>query len=360
MTDIFLEKRIHCRYTIENMTEQQRLPKPFVWRRWHSLTGIWLSIFLIEHLLTNSQAALWLGGDGSGFIHAVNFIKHLPYLEVIEILLLGVPIFIHLVWGIQYLRTGKLNSFPTDGTTPSLTQYPRNHAYSWQRITSWILVATLLGHIIHMRFLEYPYSAKVNGKNLYMVRVNLDEGLYTLAGRLNVQLYDQQMIDMQKQQLPAADNALTLSSGMWSSFVDSLQGIFTQQKEKQTIMRNKREELLIQQNKTQQKHFLHSLESRTLAPGQVIAVTEEFGIAELLMVRETFKMPMMIALYTIFVLSACYHGFNGLWTFLITWGVSLTARSQQIMRSVSTTLMVVVAFLGLAAIWGTYWINLKS
>ena len=126
------------------------------------------------------------------------------------------------------------------------------------------------------------------------------------------------------------------------------------------MTRNTREELLLQQNKKQQRNFQKSLETHSLGPGQVIAVTSEFGVAELLMVRETFKMPIMIALYTIFVLSACYHGFNGLWTFLITWGVSLTQRSQKIMRSFSTILMVLVAFFGLAAIWGTYWINLKS
>ncbi|KIA76522.1 hypothetical protein DB43_AD00010, partial [Parachlamydia acanthamoebae] len=55
-----------------------------------------------------------------------------------------------------------------------------------------------------------------------------------------------------------------------------------------------------------------------------------------------------------------YHGFNGLWTFMISWGVTLTALSQRYMRHLATALMVIVAFLGMAAIWGTYWINLKS
>ena len=342
------------------MTEEHRLPKPFFWRRIHSLTGIWLAIFLFEHLLTNSQAALWFGDDGSGFIRSVNAIKHLPYLEAIEIFLIGVPILIHLIWGIKYLLTGKLNSFPTDGTKPSLAKYARNHAYSWQRITSWILALTLIGHVIHMRFIEYPLSAKVNGENLYMVRLNLDEGLYTLAERLHVQLYDQRMIEIHKQyHIDNAGNALTLSSGIWGPFFDSLKEIFQQPKEN-AIVRNEREKLLLQQNQEQQRNFQKLLRSQPLGQGQIIAVTPEFGTAELLMVRETIKIPIMIALYTIFVLSACYHGFNGLWTFLITWGVSLTKRSQKIMRSFSTILMVLVAFFGLAAIWGTYWINLKS
>ena len=79
-----------------------------------------------------------------------------------------------------------------------------------------------------------------------------------------------------------------------------------------------------------------------------------FGIAELLMVRDTFKSPLMILLYTGLVLAACFHGFNGLWTFMISWGITLTARSQRLMRTLATGLMVLVTFLGLAAIWGTY------
>ena len=74
--------------------------------------------------------------------------------------------------------------------------------------------------------------------------------------------------------------------------------------------------------------------------------------------RDTFKNPLMILLYTGLVLAACFHAFNGLWTCMISWGITLTARSQQLMRSFATFLMVVIASLGLAAIWGTYWFNL--
>ena len=309
------------------MEETQKIPSAFIWRRLHSLTGIWLTLFLIEHLFVNSQAALFFGEDGSGFVDAVNSIKNLPYLPIIEILLLGVPIVVHAIWGIIYIRTGKMNSFRSDGSTPSLSEYPRNQAYSWQRITSWILLILLTGHIIHMRFIEYPSSARMDGQKLYMVRLDHDSGLNTLASRLNVKLYDNAKIEQAKQEpldKKASDDAIAA------------------------------------QQQTQHQDFIAALENRPLAAGQVVAVAPDFGTAELLMVRESFKMPIMIALYTIFVLSACYHGFNGLWTFLITWGVTLTVHSQKLMRRVSTFLMIVIAFLGLAAIWGTYWINLKQ
>jgi succinate dehydrogenase / fumarate reductase cytochrome b subunit len=93
---------------------------------------------------------------------------------------------------------------------------------------------------------------------------------------------------------------------------------------------------------------------------QVTALSPNFGTAVLLMVRETFKSPLMIFLYTVFVLAATFHAFNGLWTFMITWGITLTAASQQLMRKCAVVLMVLISFLGLAAIWATYWINLKS
>lgn len=269
------------------MESGRRIPRAFFWRRLHSLTGFWLVLFLIEHLLVNSQAALFFGDDGSGFIRAVTEIKNLPYLPVIEITLLGIPILIHLLWGIEYLRTAKYNSLATDGSSPSLKEYPRNHAYTWQRITSYILLFALLGHIIHMRFIEYPGEVHAEGHKYYTVRLTDDSGLSSVAERLNVKL-------------------------------------------------------------------------EPTSSGKILAQAPDFATAELLMVRETFKMPLMIALYTIFVLSACYHGFNGLWTFLITWGICLSERSQRIARRFATLLLFLVTFLGLSAIWLTYWINLKQ
>ncbi len=264
----------------------ESIPKAFVWRRLHSLTGVFLSLFLIEHLFINSQSALFFGGDGLGFIHSVNSLHDLPYLVVIESLLLGAPIALHAIYGIHIIRTGKMNSGASDGTTPSLGMYPRNKAYSWQRITSWILLVGIVAHVVHMRIVEYPEAEKWEQETFYKVRLQADPGLIRLAERLHVQLEE---------------------SG-----------------------------------------------------GQVIAFARDFGTAELLVVRETFKMPFMMTLYTIFVLAACYHGFNGFFTFLITWGITLSERSQKLFLKVSYALMGIVSFLGLASIFGTYWINLKS
>lgn len=287
--------------------ETKPLPNAFIWRRLQSLMGLWLVLFLIEHLLTNSQAALPLGDDGSGFVRSVNAIKNLPYLQAIEITLLGVPFFVHMVWGIKYLLTSKINAYSNTGKDPYFPHYPRNHAYSWQRITSWILLILVIGHVVQMRFINYPASVKENGHAFYFSRVHGDEGLSALSKRLNVQLYDANAV-------------------------------------KASIQPSWKEAAL----------------ALPLSEGQLLAVSPDFGTASLLLVRETFKQPLMIFLYTVLVLAAVYHAFNGLWTFCITWGITLTARSQMNLRRFAVLLMILIGALGLAAVWGTYFINLKQ
>lgn len=309
----------------------QSIPRAFVWRRMHSLLGLWLVIYLIIHLLANSQAALFVGDNGSGFVRAANSIRDLPYLQVIEIVLLAIPFGVHMIWGVQYLLTAKYNSYPTDGSMPSLTEYPRNYAYTWERITAWLLLFLITFHVIHMRFMEKPVSAQLGTQEHYMVRVNSDNGLYTLSDRLGVTLLTEQQIAQQRQSLPPQQSPSLTPEGLKRTQYDN-----------------------------EMRRYVAALESRPLSKGQLMAVAPNFGTAELLMVRDTFKNPAMIFLYTVLVLSACFHAFNGLWTVLITWGVTLSPKSQNRMRKLSTFLMILIAFLGLSAIWGTYWINLRQ
>ena len=106
----------------------------FIWRRVHSLMGFWLVLYLIVHLITNSQAALWIGDDGSGFIKLVNSLETLPYLQVVETVLIGIPLLIHGVWGVKRAWTARLNSGGGGGIAPSM-KYSRNRAFTWQRLT---------------------------------------------------------------------------------------------------------------------------------------------------------------------------------------------------------------------------------
>lgn len=262
-------------------TPTEMISHPFIWRRVHSLMGLWLILYLIEHLIVNSQATLWIGDDGVGFVRLVNSLESLPYLQVIEIVFIGIPLILHGYWGVKRALSAKNNTGKTDGSVPSM-QYGRNKAYNWQRLTSWILLACVIGHVVQMRFVQMP--KEINGQ--YIVYLQHDEGLKSVAARIHVPL--------------------------------SREG------------------------------------------NRVVALAPSSGKAMLLMVRETFKSPLMAVLYSIFVLAAAFHAFNGFWTSLITWGVLLSYRSQKAMIPICWVGVGLLAFLGLAAIWGSYWMNLRA
>lgn len=334
------------------------LPREFIWRRVHSLMGLWLVLFLMEHLLVNSQAALIFGDNGSGFVRMVKSIHDLPYLHVIELTLLGVPIFIHLVWGVKYLLTGKMNSMSSDGSKPSLKEYGRNHAYTWQRITSWILVFMLVGHIVKFRFIDYPNSVSQSDKKVYLSAISMDNGLYTVAERLDVKLYSPRAVQEEKRAFEKMKEGVSLAQAQRAILSDEQHSFFLGDTSNYDESKNA---LLVQAQQYEfKKKFVDALGKQKLRKNHVIAVTDSFGTASLLLVRDTFKSPLYVCLYTVFVLAACFHAFNGLWTFMITWGMVLRMAAQRAMVNFSIGLMILVAFLGLIAIWGTYFLNLKS
>ena len=323
------------------------IPREFVWRRLHSLTGLWLVLFLIEHLLVNSQAALLLGDNAQGFVSGVNAIHNLPYLPVIEIFLLGVPLVIHGVWGVKYLFHAKFNSQGSDGKAPVM-KYSRNRAFTWQRLSSWVLLVGIILHVAKFRFIDYPDSLNQGENSSYFLPVSIDPGLYTVADRLGVKLYSADQITKERKEFEDRqdEQALVIASKTFP-----LSNVYDHQQQV----------ILTSAQSYEQKHrWLEVLEKQKIDQNQVVAVAKDFGTASVLAVRDTFKQPIYVGLYTLFVLAACFHGFNGLWTFCITWGVVLKVAAQQRILRWAWALMFLVLFLGLASIWGTYWLNLKA
>lgn len=322
------------------------IPVSFFWRRLHSLAGLFLVLFICEHLLTNSQAALWIGDDGAGFVRMVNLIHSLPYLPVIEVTLLGLPIALHALLGIRYLLTSESNSGNSSGQKPSLGEYGRNKAYTWQRITSWILLLGVTAHVAQMRFIEYPSHVNYSGQQWYLARVDFDEGLYTLSERLKFDIYDNQKI---------ANEEARLAAPIDSPYLRNLEA---REKGEGVLDPQKMAEKITQQKQDQRDYWIETLKKKELGKSQVILAASSPGTAFLLIVRDTFKSPMMAIIYSFYVLAAVFHAFNGLWTFCITWGITLSERSQKMVLKMCFGLMSLVGFLGLAAIWGTYWVNL--
>ena len=302
--------------------------------------GLWLVVYLTLHLITNSQAALWIGDDGSGFVRMVNALERLPYLQVVETVLIGIPFLIHGIWGVKRALEARGNSSRGDGSRPGL-QYDRNRAFTWQRLSSWILLVGIIGHVAQMRFLDAPKKADSSVGEQYFTKVSFDEGLYTLAPRLRVALFGPADLELAAKQLKDLPPLVKPKLGT---------GSYNPDEEAARAMAQKA---------MQERGWVETLASFKLKEGQVVAVSSMPGTAFLLMVRDTFKSPVMAVLYSIFLLAAAFHAFNGFWTFLITWGMILSYRSQKAMAPVSVIGMVILSLLGLAAIWCSYWINLR-
>lgn len=304
----------------ENIPKPLSIPRDFLLRRVHSLTGFFLILFLCEHLLTNSQAALWIGDDGSGFVRAVQFLQSLPHLHVIEICLLGMPFLIHGLLGLVYVKETKLNSFSTDGSSPSLEHFGRNQAFSWQRITALILFVGVILHVLWMRFLDQPTRVNTrDAEHAWILTLQHDSGLDTLSKRLKVTVYDESLLHGERD---------SLEHERQSAFPEALE------------------------------QRLSVLKKEVIPEGSVLVECPSFGKAILLLVRETFKSVFLSCLYTIFVLSACFHAANGFWTFFIRWGITLNENSRRCVRLVSNGLLALLAFWGISSIWCTYWITL--
>lgn len=126
----------------------------YLLRRLHSLTGVMpIGVFLLTHLTTNSsivwgmldsRKAAYGHAGAATFQHEVNFIHSLPFLLLIEVFGLWLPIAFHSVLGVYYATTGK-------GNTGSYN-YGGNWRYSLQRISGYIGVLFIFYHVATLRW----------------------------------------------------------------------------------------------------------------------------------------------------------------------------------------------------------------
>ena len=120
----------------------------FLLRKLHSLSGIVpIGAFLFEHLLTNSRAFGWFGlfnGGPEAFNEDVLWIHNLPYLLVMEIGLIFLPLAFHALYGIKIARSAERNvaSYP----------YMANKRYGLQRLTGYVAFGFLIIHLMKFRF----------------------------------------------------------------------------------------------------------------------------------------------------------------------------------------------------------------
>ena len=117
------------------------LSRTFILRKLHQLTGIMpLGFFLLEHFYTNSKA---LNG-AADFNTAVQDLQSIPYILLIEIGGIFIPLIYHAVYGIVIsveMRPNNLH-YP----------YARNWFYTIQRVTGFILFFFIAFHVLNFRF----------------------------------------------------------------------------------------------------------------------------------------------------------------------------------------------------------------
>jgi succinate dehydrogenase / fumarate reductase, cytochrome b subunit len=68
------------------------------------------------------------------------------------------------------------------------------------------------------------------------------------------------------------------------------------------------------------------------------------------MMENILSNPFMFAFYLIGVISAIFHFANGLWSFAVTWGITVTPRSQQISTYVTMGIFVALSFVGVRSL----------
>ena len=69
------------------------------------------------------------------------------------------------------------------------------------------------------------------------------------------------------------------------------------------------------------------------------------------MMANIFSSPFMIAFYLVGVISAIFHFANGLWSFAVSWGLTVSPRSQRIMTWVTMIIFVLLSYVGVRAIF---------
>lgn len=118
-----------------------KLSRTFLLRKLHQLTGIVpLGLFFFVHMFTNSKA---INGEAS-FEKAVQDIHDIPFLLLLEIFGIFLPLLFHSIYGVIISMEARPNSIGYN--------YGRNWFYFFQRATGIFLFAFIFFHVLNMRF----------------------------------------------------------------------------------------------------------------------------------------------------------------------------------------------------------------
>lgn len=128
--------------------------------RLHSLSGVIpIGAFLIFHLTVNAYS---LREDGAAaFNTAVKAIGYAPFVMVLEIGAILVPILFHAIYGLMIVA-----EMPGPGGNVSHYGYGRNWLYVFQRWSGVVAVVYILFHVYDTTVLKYALELKASAEGL--------------------------------------------------------------------------------------------------------------------------------------------------------------------------------------------------
>ncbi len=117
----------------------------FFIRRFHSLIAIIpIGIFLCFHLLLNGSVLI---SGNESYLKVITFMKSMPFIIVLELVVIALPILFHAIYGIWIVYLSKNNVLKYT--------YYRNWNFYLQRITALIIVVFLFFHVLFLRILVH-------------------------------------------------------------------------------------------------------------------------------------------------------------------------------------------------------------
>ncbi|MFC5466801.1 succinate dehydrogenase cytochrome b558 subunit [Lederbergia graminis] len=159
----------------------------FYWRRLHSLLGVIpVGLFLVQHLVINHFATR---GE-EAFNKASDFMGNLPFVHILEWVVIYIPLLFHAILGIYIAFTANNN--------PVKLSFFRNWLFTIQRITGIILVFFIAWHVYQTR-IQKALGAEVNFEMMENILTNPVMLILYLAGILAATFH--------------------LSNGLWSFLV---------------------------------------------------------------------------------------------------------------------------------------------
>ena len=113
----------------------------FLLRRLHSLTGIVpIGLFLLEHFISNAEAFK----GSAAYTRQVEFLNGLPFVQLLEVFGIWLPILFHGLYGVYIWYRGDSNAieYPWSG----------NWLYTAQRWTGIVALIYIAQHTYYLRF----------------------------------------------------------------------------------------------------------------------------------------------------------------------------------------------------------------